>query len=126
MVVVVVMLSLNKSIPVNKLSTLLDADLPAKISLSGKLGTLGLTGLKMGPLARIAFNLRLLDLGASETRQKGFLRFKASARTDGRVDHGFEIDSKAEIVPSMPHTMLYGIVMYKTSNRNVNGEWKSV
>lgn len=120
------MMSLNKSIPLNKLSTLLDADLPAKISLSGKLGTFGSDGLKMGPLARIGFNLRLLDLGASDTRQKGFLRFKASARTDGRIDHGFEIDRKAEILPSMPQTMLYGNVMYKTSNRNVNGEWKTV
>lgn len=120
------MMSLQKSIPLNKLSTLLDTDLPAKVSLSGKLCTFGSDGLKMNPLARIGFNLRLLDLGASDTRQKGFLRFKASARTDGRIDHGFEIDRKAEILPSMPQTMLYGNVMYKTSNRNVNGEWKTV
>lgn len=115
--------ALFKSIPVNALSTLLDADLPAKVTVSGKLGNLWLDGLTVRPIARIGLNVRLLDLGASDSRQKGFLRFKASARTDGRRDHGFEIDRKIELF-SLPNTTVYGNVTYKTSNKS-NGEWKT-
>lgn len=116
--------SLSKSIPVNALSTMLDADLPAKVTLSGKLGTFWLDEVDVAPVGRIGLNVRLLDLGASDSRQKGFLRFKASARTDGRFDHGFEIDRKIELF-SLPNTTLYGNVTYKTSNKS-DGEWKTM
>lgn len=115
--------SLTKTIPINAVSNLLDADLPAKISFSGKPGSLDQDGFEVKPVGRIGFNVRLLDLGASDSRQKGFLRFKASARTDGRRDHGFEIDRKIELF-SLPDTTLYGNVVYKTNNKS-NGEWKT-
>lgn len=115
--------TLSKSVPVNTLSTLLDADLPAKVTVMGKLGTLGAEGFEFNPTARASLSVRLLDLG-SDSRQKGFLRFKASARTDGRRDHGFEVDRKVELF-SLPSTTLYGNVLYKTSNKS-SGEWKTV
>lgn len=115
--------SLSKSIAVNALSTVLDADLPAKVTVSGKLGTAWMDGVKMEPVGRVGLNVRLLDLGASDSRQKGYLRFKASARTDGRRDHGFEIDRKVELF-SLPNTTLYGNVSYKTTNKS-RGEWKT-
>lgn len=115
--------SLTKSVPINALSTMLDADLPAMVAVSGKLGNLCVDGLQVRPLARVSFNVRLLDLGASDSRQKGYLRFKASARTDGRCDHGFEIDRKVELF-SLPDTTLYGNVSYKTTN-NADAEWKT-
>lgn len=114
---------LTKTFPINTVSNLLDADLPAKISFSGKAGTLDQDGFEVKPVGRVGFNIRLLDLGASDSRQKGFLRFKASARTDGRRDHGFEIDRKIELF-SLPDTTLYGNVVYKTNNKS-NGEWKT-
>lgn len=116
--------ALSKSIPFDNLSRLLDADLPIKVTLSAKLGTLGPNdGLKFNPIARAGFNLRLLDLGASDARQRGYLRFKAAVRSDGRCDHGFEIDRKIEVF-SWQNTMLYGNVIHKTSNRS-HGEWKT-
>lgn len=117
--------SLSKSVPVNTLSNMLDADLPAKVTLSGKLGTFWLDEVDVAPVGRIGLNVRLLDLGASDSRQKGFLRFKASARTDGRCDHGFEIDRKVELF-SLPNTTLYGNVTYKTSNKSEDGAWKTM
>lgn len=116
--------SLTKSFPINVLSTVLDADLPAKVSLTGKVGTLGVDGLDLTPIGRVGFNVRLLDLGASDSRQKGFLRYRAAARTDGRRDYGFEIDRKIELF-SLPNTTLYGNVIYKTSNKT-NGDWKTI
>lgn len=115
--------TLSKSVPVNTLSTLLDADLPAKVTVMGKLGTLGAEGFVFNPTARASLSIRLLDLGC-DSRQKGYLRFKASARSDGRRDHGFEIDRKVEIF-SLPNTTLYGNVLYKTSNKS-EGEWKTI
>jgi len=115
--------ALHKSIPSNALSSLLDADLPTKVTLSGKLGTLWLDGATISPTAKVAVSVRLLDLGASDARQKGFLRFKASARTTGKTDHGFEIDRRVQLF-NMANTTLYGNVAYKTTNKS-NGEWKT-
>lgn len=115
--------SLSKSIPSNILSNMLDADLPAKVTFSGKLGTLWFDEAKFEPVGRVALNVRLLDLGASDSKQKGHLRFKASARTNGRRDHGFEIDRKVQIF-GLPKTTLYGNVGYKTTNKS-NGAWKT-
>lgn len=115
--------TLSKSIPVSTLSTLLDADLPTKVAITGKLGTLGVEGFKVNPMARASLSVRLLDL-SSDSRQKGFFRFKASARTDGRRDHGFELDRRIELF-SLPNTTLYGNVLYKTSTKS-NGAWKTI
>ncbi len=115
--------SLNKSFKSNLLSRLLDVDLPAKITLGGKLGSLWLDGLRIDPIAKATLSVRLLDLGASDSRQTGFLRFKASARTNGKTDHGFEIDRKVSVL-NMPNTTFYGNVTYKTNNRE-KGVWKS-
>lgn len=112
-----------KSIPSNLLSNLLDADLPAKVTISGNAGTVGADGAQFNPVGKAALNIRLLDLGASDSRQKGFLRFKASARTNGRRDHGFEIDRKVQLF-NMAATTLYGNVVYKTTNKS-QGEWKT-
>lgn len=114
---------ISKSIPSNLLSNLLDADLPAKLTLSGTAGTLWLDGAQFNPVGKASLNIRLLDLGASDSRQKGFLRFKAAIRTNGKRDHGFEIDRKVQLF-NMTATTLYGNVMYKTTNKS-NGEWKT-
>lgn len=113
----------SKSIPSNILSNILDADLPAKLTLSAKAGTLWLDGCDWNPVGKAALNIRLLDLGASDSRQKGYLRFKASARTNGKRDHGFEIDRKVQLF-NMTSTTLYGNVLYKTTNKS-EGEWKT-
>lgn len=115
--------SLAKSIPSNILSNLLDADLPARLTLSGKLGTLWFEGPVFSPVAKAALNIRLLDLGASDSRQKGYLRFKAAIRSNGKRDHGFEIDRKVQLF-NMTATTLYGNVLYKTTNKS-DGEWKT-
>lgn len=114
---------ISKSIPSNILSNLLDADLPAKLTFSGKAGTLWFDGAEFNPVGKASLNIRLLDLGASDSRQKGFLRFKASARTNGKRDHGFEIDRKVQLF-NMTATTLYGNVVYKTTNKS-DGEWKT-
>lgn len=114
---------ISKSIPSNVLSNLLDADLPAKCTFSANAGTVGPDGAHFNPVGKAALNIRLLDLGASDSSQKGFLRFKASARTNGRRDHGFEIDRKVQLF-NMSATTLYGNVVYKTTNKS-KGEWKT-
>lgn len=116
--------AINKSFKSDLLSHLLDVDLPAKITLNGKLGSFWLDGLKIDPTAKASLSVRLLDLGASDSRQTGFLRFKASARTSGKTDHGFEIDRKVSVHHNMPNTTVYGNVSYKTNNRE-KGLWKS-
>lgn len=115
--------SIAKTIPSNILSNLLDADLPAKLTLSGKIGTLWFDGAEFNPIGKAAINIRLLDLGASDSRQKGYLRFKAAMRTNGKSDHGFEIDRKVQLF-NMTATTLYGNVLYKTTNKS-DGEWKT-
>lgn len=116
--------TLQKSVPSNALSRLLDADLPAKVTLSAKLGTLWLEGPTMQPVGKVSLAVRLLDLGTSDSRQKGFLKFKANARTNGKTDHGFEIDRKVQLF-NLPNTTLYGNVSYRTTNKS-EGEWKTV
>ncbi len=115
--------SLSKSFRSNAFSKLLDVDLPAKLTIGGRIGTLWFEGFRIAPVAKMALSVRLLDLGASDSRQAGFLRFKAATRTNGRSDHGFEIDRKISMF-NMPSTTLYGNVAYKTNNR-ANGIWKS-
>lgn len=115
--------SISKSFRSNVLSKLLDVDLPAKLSLGGRVGHLWLDGFKMDPVAKAALSVRLLDLGASDSRQGGFLRFKAGRDTTGYAGHGFEIDRRISVL-SLPSTTLYGNVQYKTNNRNV-GVWKT-
>lgn len=115
--------SLNKSFRSNALSNLLDADLPAKFTVGGKLGTLWFDGANFEPVGKVAVTVRLLDLGASDSRQAGYLRFKAATRTNGKSDHGFEIDRKISFF-NMQNTTLYGNVAYRTDNRS-NGVWKT-
>lgn len=115
--------SIQKTIPSNALSKLLDADLPARVTLSAKPGTIGSDGAKWNPSGKAALSIRLLDLGTSDTRQKGFLKFKMSVRTNGRRDHGFEIDRKVQLF-NLPNTTLYGNVAYKTNNKI--DEWKTM
>lgn len=115
--------SLEKSIRSNVLSKIADADLPAKVTIGGKLGTLWFDGVNFDPVGKVGLTIRLLDLGGSDARQAGYLRFKAAKRTNGRSDHGFEIDRKIAIF-NMRHTTLYGNVGYRTNNR-ANGVWKT-
>lgn len=115
--------SLSKSFRSNALSNLLDADLPAKITLGGKLGNLWMDGLNFEPVGKLGISVRLLDLGASDARQAGFLRFKATTRTNGKADHGFEIDRRISLF-NMRMTTLYGNVAYHTTNRS-KGVWKT-
>lgn len=114
---------LSKSLPSNALSNLLDADLPVKLTATAKLGTIWFDGVECEPVGKVAANVRLLDLGASDSRQKGFLKFKAAARTNGKADHGFEIDRKVQLF-NMSSTTLYGNVLYRTTNKS-EGEWKT-
>jgi hypothetical protein len=116
--------SVTKSIRSNALSNLLDADLPMKLTLGGKLGHAWLDGVEYSPVGKLGLTIQLLDLGGSDTRQGGFLRFKANTRTNGRTDHGFEIDRKVALF-NLRHTTLYGNVSYRTSNRT-RGVWKTV
>jgi hypothetical protein len=117
--------SISKSFRSNVLSRLLDADLPARLTASGKLGNIWVDGMTFSPVAKLALTIRLLDLGgASDSRQVGFLRFKAAARTNGRADSGLEIDRRVAIF-NLRHTTLYGNVAYKTNNR-ANGAWRTV
>lgn len=113
----------SKSIPSNVLSNWFDADLPAKVTFSAKAGTLWFDGCDWNPVGKAALNIRLLDLGASDSKQKGHLRFKASMRTNGKRDHGFEIDRRVQFF-NLSATTLYGNVNYKTTNKS-NGVWKT-
>jgi hypothetical protein len=115
--------SLSKSVRLNVFSRLLDADLPTKLTVGGKLGNAWIDGFNFNPVARLGLTIRLLDLGASDSRQAGFLRFKASVRTNGREDHGFEVDRKVAIF-NLRQTTLYGNVAYRTHNR-ANGTWRT-
>lgn len=114
---------LSKSIPSNVISNLLDADLPAKLTLSAKVGTLWFDGVECDPIGKAAVSVRLLDLGASDSRQMGFLKFKAAAKTNGKAEHGFEIDRRVQLF-DMTTTTLYGNVLYNTTNKS-EGEWKT-
>lgn len=114
---------LNKTFRSNILSNIFDVDLPAKLTFGGKLGTLWLEGLNVSPVGKASLSVQLLDLGASDSRQSGWLRYKASVRTNGRADHGFEIDRRISVL-NMQYTTLYGNVNYKTSNK-AGGAWKS-
>lgn len=115
--------SLSKSFKSNILSRMLDADLPTKVTFGGKLGHLWVDGFNFNPIGKVGLTIRLLDLGASDSRQAGFLRFKAAARTNGKTDHGFEIDRRVAVF-NLPSTTLYGNVTYKTNNK-AEGVWKS-
>lgn len=115
--------SLSKSLKSNALSNLLDADLPAKVTVSGKLGNVWYDSFDFAPIGKLGLTVRLLDLGAADSRQGGFLRFKAATRTNGRADHGFEIDRRVAIM-NLPSTTLYGNVAYRTNNQ-ANGVWKT-
>jgi len=118
--------SLGKSFKSSALSKLFDVDLPAKLSLGARFASLGPDdGLKWQPVGKAALSIRLLDLGASDQRQTGFLRFKAAAYTNGNTHHGFEIDRKISLL-NLPSTTLYGNVAYKTNNHHSKGVWKSV
>lgn len=116
--------SVQKSVRSRVLSNLLDADLPAKVTLSGRVGTLGLDGGVFEPIAKVALGIRLLDLGAGAKGQGGFLRYKAAIRSNGRRGHGFEIDRKVAIA-NLHNTKLYGNVAYKTDDKSA-GAWKTV
>lgn len=113
---------LNKTIPTSLLSTAFDADLPAKFLLSARPGTISQKGANFAPVAKASFNVRLLDLGTSESHQKGFLKFKYTIRSNGRRDHGFEIDRKLSLF-GLPNTTLYGNVTYRTNSKT--REWKT-
>lgn len=110
----------SKTIHTSFLSNALDADLPTKVTFSARPGTVSQKGLDINPLGKAALQVRLLDLGTREPRQRGFLKFKASVRTDGRRDHGFEIDRRVAVF-GLPNTTLYGNVAYRTSNKSK--EW---
>lgn len=113
---------LNKTIPTSLLSTAFDADLPAKFVLSARPGAISQKGANFAPLAKASFNVRLLDLGTTDSHQKGFLKFKYTIRSNGRRDHGFEIDRKLSLF-GLPSTTLYGNVTYRTNNKA--REWKT-
>lgn len=115
--------SLSKSFKSNALSTLLCADLPVKMTVGGKLGNAWYDGVSFNPIGKFALSVRLLDLSSPDSRQAGHLDFKAATRTNGRTDHGFEIDRKVSIM-DFRNTMIYGNVAYRTNNR-AKGEWKT-
>lgn len=115
--------SISKSFRSDALSTLLGADFPAKITVGGKLGNAWHNGVTFNPLGKLALAVQLLDLSSPDSRQAGFLKFKAATRTNGRADHGFEIDRKVSVF-NFRDTSLYGNVRYGTNNR-ANGIWKT-
>lgn len=115
--------ALNKTFRIDVLSKLFDVELPAKLSLGGKLGTFWADGLNMNPIGKVGLSVQLLDLGAADSRQSGWLKYKATMRTNGKMGHGFEIDRRVSIL-NMQNTTLYGKVTYNTNNK-ANGEWKS-
>lgn len=115
--------SLSKTIKSNALSTLLYADLPVKVTVGGKLGNAWYDGASFNPIGKVALSVRLLDLSSPDSRQAGHLRFKAATRTNGRSDHGFEIDRKVSVM-DFRNTMVYGNVAYRTTSR-AKGEWKT-
>jgi hypothetical protein len=115
--------SLGKSITSNALSNVLYADLPTKVTVSGNLGNAWYGGLNFNPIGKVAVSVRLLDLGSPDLRQAGHLRFKAATRTNGRSDHGFDVDRKVGVM-DLRDTMLYGNVAYRTNNL-AKGEWKT-
>lgn len=115
--------SVSKTFKSDALSTLLCADLPVKITAGGKLGNAWYDGASFNPIGKLALSVRLLDLSSPDSRQGGHLRFKAATRTNGRADHGFEIDRKVSVM-DLRNTMLYGNVAYRTNNR-AKGEWKT-
>lgn len=117
--------SIQKSFKSSQLSRLFDVDLPAKVTFGARFASLGADdGLKWAPIGKAALSIRLLDLGASDDRQTGFVRFKAAAFTNKKTHHGFEIDRKISLL-NLPSTTLYGNVSYKTNNQS-KGVWKSV
>lgn len=115
--------SLSKTVRSNALSRLLSADLPVKVTAGGKLGNAWYDGASFNPIGKLALSVRLLDLSSPDSRQGGHLQFKATTRTNGRADHGFEIDRKVSIM-DLRSSFLYGNVAYRTNNR-AKGEWKT-
>eukprot|EP00171_Calliarthron_tuberculosum_P010641 IDg10641t1 len=115
--------ALNKTFRIDVLSKLFDVELPAKLTLGGRLGTLWVDGLDVNPVGKVSMSVQLLDLGAADSRQSGWLKYKATMRTNGKMGHGFEIDRRVS-VHNMQNTMVYGKVTYNTNNK-ANGEWKS-
>jgi hypothetical protein len=115
--------SISKSIRSNALSSLLYADLPAKVTIGGRLGNAWYDGVTFNPVGKVALSVRLLDLSSPDLRQEGFLRFKAATRTNGHADHGFEVDRKVSVL-NLRSTTIYGNVAYRTNNR-ANGVWKT-
>lgn len=115
--------SISKSFKSNALSRLLDSELPTKIAVGGKLGNAWFDGFEFKPVGKVAMTIQLLDLGAPDSQQAGFLRFKAASRTNGLTDHGFEVDRKVAVL-NLPDTCLYGNVSYRTTNRS-NGVWRT-
>lgn len=114
--------SISKTVSCNTLSDVLDADLPARLTLTAKPGTLSVDGPKWQPAGKLGLSVRLLDLGTSDDRQKGYLKLKMALRTDGRRDHGFEIDRKVQLF-GLDNTTVYGNATYKTNNKA--DEWKT-
>lgn len=115
--------SISKSFRTNILSRWLDSEMPSKITVGGKLGNVWLDGFEYKPVGKVAMTVQLLDLGATDSRQTGFLRFKAATRTNGLADAGFEVDRKVAVL-NFPSTCVYGNVSYRTTNRS-SGNWKT-
>lgn len=116
-------LRISKTVNTNVLSELLDADFPAKIKVSAAPCTFNEQRFAWAPWAKASLNVRLLDLGASDKRQRGSLRFRMGMASDGRRGHGFEIDRRVAFL-GLRTTTLYGNVKYRTNNKS-EGEWKT-
>lgn len=113
----------HKSFRIDVLSRLLDVDMPARLVLGGRLGTLWSDGPKYEPIGKASVSVRILDLGGSK-QERGWLKWKGVAKTNGRMTHGFEIE-RCVTLGNLKGTNLYGNVSYVTSNRLSKGVWSS-
>mmetsp|Transcript_11834 Transcript_11834/g.25672 ORF Transcript_11834/g.25672 Transcript_11834/m.25672 type:complete len:221 (+) Transcript_11834:58-720(+) len=122
--------SLSKTVRSRALSNITQSDLPAKVQLAYKFGTLWTEGWKSVMQARLSASVRLLNLsGPGSSANSGHLMLKWSTRSDkskkykwGYQTYGWEIVRKVPILPTLD-TRLFGRVAHSTSSGN-NGRWR--
>mmetsp|Transcript_7 Transcript_7/g.13 ORF Transcript_7/g.13 Transcript_7/m.13 type:complete len:247 (-) Transcript_7:1240-1980(-) len=114
--------SISKSAKTDALSELFTVELPTKVQLMYKFGTLWTDGWKSLMRARLSVNVRLLNLSGEGRSNTGAMLLKWSKRSDGYVSYGWEIERKM-MVWNRTNTRLYGKVAHSTNSR-LRAKWR--
>ncbi|GAB0492683.1 hypothetical protein MMPV_003951 [Pyropia vietnamensis] len=120
-------LNVGKSWSGGVLSRLSGVDLPARVTVGGKLASLDLKGAAVNPVGKAAISVRLLDLSgpSAEPRNGGSLKFKAATRTNGKNDHAFVLDRTVAVGGgALSSTAAYGNIKYGSKDGTRDG-WRT-